>query len=387
LNEETAERFQPQRVLVLEPYYGGSHRAFVDTLQQHSRHTYEICSLPARKWKWRMRGAAIWFAQQLAGRSPDVDLILTSDMLSVTDLRALLPAGWQGVPIACYFHENQLTYPLSEDDWRDYQFGFTNITSCLAADALWFNSQAHLDAFLAAAGELLACMPDHVPTALPEQIAERAVVLWPPVAGPPASLPPPERTSNPPIRILWSHRWEYDKNPELFFRTLFRLMDDGQDFRLILLGESFREAPAVFGEAWQRLQTRVLHAGFVPDRDAYWERLQSADIVASTAIQENFGISVVEAMLAGCWPVLPHRLSYPEILPNEFHTDCLYEDDNAFLPALANLLQNGLDSLRLTRLQPAIREHHDVVSRTAALDAAIDRVSVAGRKSLAGDNG
>ncbi|TFG42538.1 MAG: hypothetical protein E4H43_03000 [Bacteroidia bacterium] len=46
----------------------------------------------------------------------------------------------------------------------------------------------------------------------------------------------------------------------------------------------------------------------------------------SAAIQENFGISVIEAMLMGCVPLLPDRLSYPEILPEEFHEHFLYKN-------------------------------------------------------------
>ena len=57
-------------ILGLEPYYGGSHRAFLDALVRHSRHDFTLMTLPARKWKWRMRGAAIWFARELAGQPP-----------------------------------------------------------------------------------------------------------------------------------------------------------------------------------------------------------------------------------------------------------------------------------------------------------------------------
>ncbi len=57
---------KPQKlnVALLEPYYGGSHAAFVDTLVRHSRHDMRVVTLPARKWKWRMRGASIWFARE-----------------------------------------------------------------------------------------------------------------------------------------------------------------------------------------------------------------------------------------------------------------------------------------------------------------------------------
>ena len=174
------------RVAVLEPYYGGSHAAFVDTWCRHTRHRYTLAALPARKWKWRMRGAAVWFTQTetawMAGAAGDaIDVVFCNDMLSVADLRSLLPRRMRQVPIGCYFHENQLTYPIPADQERDFQYGMTNITSCLAADAVWFNSRFHREDFLEAVGGLLRKMPDHVPAGIVETIREKSDVTPPPV--------------------------------------------------------------------------------------------------------------------------------------------------------------------------------------------------------------
>lgn len=364
-------------VLVLEPYFGGSHRAFVEVLAECSRHRYERLTLPARKWKWRMRGAAIWFAQLLADREAEgIDLILTSDMLSVSDLRALLPPTWRSVPIVCYFHENQLTYPLSRSDRRDYQFGFTNITSCLGADAVWFNSAFQRDAFLEAAERLLAQMPDAVPPGVVGRLRERARVYWPPVRPSPADVIREARpTQRGPLTLLWNHRWEYDKNPEEFFGALFRLCDEGYDFRLVVVGESFRSAPDVFGQAWDRLADRTVHTGFLADRRDYWRQLASADVVVSTAIQENFGISIVEALLAGCWPILPARLSYPEILPAAYHTTCLYQNPQQLHEFLAERMTHGVSPEARANLQAEVARLHDVSLRTGAIDDAIAAVA------------
>ena len=60
---------------------------------------------------------------------------------------------------------------------------------------------------------------------------------------------------------------------------------------------------------------RIEHDGWIEDRVEYLQMLASCDWVLSTARHEFFGIAVVEALLCGCLPWLPERLSYPELLP------------------------------------------------------------------------
>ncbi len=377
------------RVLVLEPYYGGSHKVFVDTVLAECAHDTTLWTLPARKWKWRMRGAAIWFAQQLREVDEPFDVILANDMLSVADLRALLPKDHREARIVCYFHENQLTYPMTDESERDFQYGFTNITSCLASDKVWFNSGSHREAFIAAAEALMKKMPDHVPQGVVEAIRQKSGVIYPLVSSawlqddetqPPEddALPPEDETllseddaqlpvdgamavqsdlREPDIRqdgakprvVLWNHRWEYDKAPEVFFEALFELSDRGVGFGVIVLGEAFRESPGIFEVAQEKLVSHILHWGYAPNPEAYRKLLLASDIVVSTAIQENFGYSVVEAMLCGCCPLLPNRLSYPEIVPDWLHGECLYEDGD-----LAGRLEKWLSSDGACRELPSV---------------------------------
>ena len=69
----------------------------------------------------------------------------------------------------------------------------------------------------------------------------------------------------------------------------------------------------------------MVQFGFAPLRD-YRRLLLASDIVVSTALQEFFGISVMEAVAAGAFPVLPDRLSYPHLIPQRFHGRVLYAD-------------------------------------------------------------
>ena len=136
------------KILLVEPFLGGSHRQWAEAYQQHSQHDIRLLSLPGRHWKWRMYGGAVSLAQVFLQQSFEPDLILASDMLDLTTFLALSRAKTWQLPAAIYFHENQITYPWSPDDQdpslgRNNQYGFINYTSALAADTLYFNSHYH----------------------------------------------------------------------------------------------------------------------------------------------------------------------------------------------------------------------------------------------------
>jgi glycosyltransferase involved in cell wall biosynthesis len=326
------------KVLFLNPFHGGSHAAFADGWARHSGHAIEVVSMPARFWKWRMRGAALHFARKVA-RPADYDAMVVTDLMSLSDLKALW--GSDCPPALVYFHENQLSYPLPPGETMDYQFGFTDITSALAARRILFNSRFQHDAFFARLPGFIRMMPEFHPNWVVEAIRSRAGVLHPGVdlpGGPPALKA--LDASAPPLAI-WNHRWEFDKNPAAFFAALDAVLARGIDLRLAILGENFQVVPKEFLAARERYGARVVQYGFVPSRDAYLEWLRQGTVVVSTADQENFGMSIVEAARLGCRPLVPRRLAYPEVIPAEFHADCLYRDDADLVERLASALAPG----------------------------------------------
>ncbi|HYV19950.1 MAG TPA: DUF3524 domain-containing protein [Verrucomicrobiae bacterium] len=366
------------RVLFLNPFHGGSHRAFAEGWAKHSRHELTLQTLPARFWKWRMRGAALHFARKVTDPQT-FDALVVTDLMSLSDLKALW--GETCPPALAYFHENQLSYPLPPGEAIDYQFGFTDITTCLAARRVLFNSRFQHDAFIERLPGFLGMMPEFQPRWAIEAIRARAGVLQPGVdfgAGPgattPQGEPAPRRSDGAPL-IIWNHRWEFDKNPSAFFAALDGCLARGRDFRLALLGENFQVVPKEFEAARDRYGARVVHYGYVESRADYLEWLRRGDIVVSTADQENFGMAVVEAIASGCLPLLPRRLAYPEVLPEEFHAACLYSDAADLGARLEALLGGGARGAAAERLRVALAAAmrcHDWARATVPFDREID---------------
>jgi glycosyltransferase involved in cell wall biosynthesis len=301
------------RILELEAYYGGSHKAFLDGWQAHSEHEFTLLTLPPSKWKWRMRHAAITFAQQvnkLVQTGEKWDVLFCSDMLNLAEFLGLVDESIRTLPKVVYFHENQLTYPVQVESERDYQYCMTNITTAAAADVMWFNSAFHRNEFLEAIEKFLKRMPDFQPTEVIDEIQNKSSI-HPPGIRP---IEHPNKRKFGPLRILWAARWEHDKNPEDFFAAVKTLKEKGLDFRLSVIGEQFRDQPDIFDWAKRYFADHIDRWGYQSSRDEYETALAESDIVVSTANHEFFGIGMLEAIAAGCFPLLPQRLSYPTII-------------------------------------------------------------------------
>lgn len=330
----------PLDVLALEPWLGGSHAIFLESWAARSRHSIRIEGLKARHWRWRMRAGAWELARRL-GDSPVPDALLVSDYVDLPALYGFLPPAWAGVPALLYFHENQLTYPGQDGESEpDFHLGFTNILSCLRADAIAFNSCWHRDDFREAAVNLLAQLPKPNPRlALLERLAEAAVVA----PGVDIDAIPIGAGGDGALRIAFNHRWEHDKDPRAFLSACARAVRDGAQLELVLLGERFATSPPDLEPLLAELAPQIIHSGFAADRGDYARLLGSSDIVASTARHEFFGMAVAEGLAAGCTPLVPNRLSYPEVL-GDSHSAHLYSDSE--LPARINQLAQIPATLR-----------------------------------------
>ncbi|RUA16906.1 MAG: DUF3524 domain-containing protein [Clostridia bacterium] len=346
------------RIFLISPYHTGSHQAWAEGYSRHSRHEVHLITMAGRFWKWRMQGGALELAGQMRKTIAQVgppDAIMVTDMVNLPALVALARPWLNNIPLHFYLHENQLTYPPPPGEKRDLTYGMINVLSMVAADAIHFNSAYHRDAFFDELPRLLKHFPDYNHLEIIPDLKKKSGVL-------PVGLDldyfdsfRPKEPQSGPLCILWNQRWEYDKNPGDFFRALYTLVAKGMDFQLIIAGENYRQQPEEFAQAREQLAGRIIHFGFAESRAEYARLLWRADLVISTALHEFFGVSIMEAIHCGAYPLLPDRLSYPDLLPTALHKQHLYKN---------------FDEL-IDRLQWALA--HPNLVRTSALSQVVDR--------------
>ncbi|GJM31621.1 MAG: glycosyl transferase family 1 [Saprospiraceae bacterium] len=308
-----------------------------------------------------MYGGAVALTDAFAALDFDPDLILATDMLDLTTFLALNRTRVRDIPVALYFHENQITYPWSPDDQdihlnRNRQYGFINYASALAADQVFFNSAFHRNAFLGALPNFLKAFPDRKGLHHVKSIRQKSKVL--PLGMDLQVLQSSGLcNSSGEAVLLWNHRWEYDKDPDTFFTLLFRLKAEKVPFRLIVTGASFRQEPPIFAQAKKELRKNILHFGYATSRTAYRNLLWQADILPVTSRQDFFGGSIVEAIYCQCYPLLPHRLAYPEHIPKALHQQHLYQETEELYQRLKALILNINQTREATNCQNFVSQY------------------------------
>ncbi|MBT8228785.1 MAG: DUF3524 domain-containing protein [Bacteroidia bacterium] len=358
-------------ILILEPYYTGSHKKWADDIINHSDHTIELITMPGRFWKWRMEGSAIYLSEVMSSRKELPHLVVCSSMLDLGFLKGLLSKEWHDIPFLYYMHENQLTYPVSKLDRdsnnQEKHYGFINLKSCLVADAVLFNSQYHRKSFITAAIELMTRLPDYKYNMLESTLLSKSDVI-------PLGIdfqliesikPALDHKSDLPV-LLWNHRWEYDKRPDLFLNMCRNLADKGIKFKIRFLGQNHENTPKHITEFYERFPSLFDYFGYAESYEKYIQLIKGSHILPVSSEHDFLGISVIEALFCGLQPVLPEKMVYQEHLPAGFDY-CFYQGQDQFIEKTRNTLLT-LSEYDYTTVNQHLRKKYNISDTIACYD-------------------
>ena len=296
-------------IWLLSAYRADSHAYWADWLPNVFREfQWFKLELPGRHFRWRIRGNVLSWLHRLPEEKPD--LILATSMVDLSTLKGLHPR-LADVPALYYFHENQFAYPVSKHQSESVEPMMVQLYGSLAADRLLFNSSYNRDSFLQGVEKLLNKLPDEIPDSVVETLKQKSSVL------PVAVTPIEEKVSKNNSLILWNHRWEYDKKPQVFAEALQQLNKMNPAFELALLGHRAKTKPEALLKIEHHLADKIIVNEKVC-RDDYRKYLAQSAIIVSTAIHEFQGLSVLEAVSAGAVPLVPDDLCYREQYADEY---------------------------------------------------------------------
>ncbi|WP_299176596.1 DUF3524 domain-containing protein [uncultured Neptuniibacter sp.] len=331
------------RILLLSAYDAESHVYWRKSLVEHlPEHEWTVLSLPGRYFSWRMRGNSLsWAFSNREVLEQPYDLIVATSMTDLSALKGFVPS-LACTPTLVYFHENQFAYPQSGKEFKSVEPCILNLYTALAADYCLFNSEYNRRTLLDGATRLLKKLPDHVPDGLIDKIRMQSQVLPVPLKTDSFLDRSTISVDGNRLNIVWNHRWEFDKNPQLLLDAITQLKELTDQFRVHVVGQQFRQIPEAFIKLKTLLGNHCGEWGYMESRAAYQKLLHSSDVVLSTALHDYQGIAVLEGAAAGAYPIVPDRLAYQELFPVE----CRYTGEPE-----SKILANKLYDLTLVKQQ------------------------------------
>jgi len=308
-------------LLLLSAYDAMSHKQWRERLARMlPEFNWTQIALPPRHHDWRIRGNSLqWFVEKETTLKQPYSALIATSMVDLAALRGLVPELAK-LPTLLYFHENEFAYPANSRQRANIEPMLVPVYSALCADLLVFNSNYNRDTFLAGLKHLFQQLPDNLADSILERLPTVNIA---PV--PLSNISSNAVTKRTHLELLWNHRWEYDKNPALLLLVAQKIAALGLPCRIQVVGQQFKQQPAEFLELKNVLDAH--HArqditsgrfGFVEDDAEYQALLQGCHVVLSTALHDFQGLAIMEAIQAGCTPLCPAALAYPEYLDAQF---------------------------------------------------------------------
>ncbi|XP_044525828.1 glycosyltransferase-like domain-containing protein 1 isoform X3 [Gracilinanus agilis] len=320
--------------LIIEAFYGGSHKQLVDLLQEEIEDCV-LYTLPAKKWHWRARTSALYFSQNVPV-SDNYRILFASSVLNLTELTALRPDLGK-LKKVLYFHENQLVYPVQKCQERDFQYGYNQILSCLVADVVVFNSAFNMESFLTSIGKFMKLIPDHRPKNLESIIRPKCQVLYFPIKFPDVSRFMPEHKMTH-FKKTFGLKGNEDDTPltGLPFQQKIRVMEslmknshlnfesglcEVQSGSHTTQRDSLSNPLAKLEEANKTSLSK--NSDPCQEEDKQHETFNLCNILSGTdehlrPLHIVWPHRWLEAVYCGCYPLCPKDLVYPEIFPAEY---------------------------------------------------------------------
>ena len=132
-------------VVVLEPWYQGSHRSWVKGWRSHSNHSIRVIDGTDAGWRRSLVTAPTRFAEAINGAAKPIDALVASTPIDLASVLGLIDRSTYRPPTLLYMHESQIGYPPGPKGGRPYRAMVNDLNSIMSADKVAVATQYHAD--------------------------------------------------------------------------------------------------------------------------------------------------------------------------------------------------------------------------------------------------
>jgi hypothetical protein len=134
-------------------------------------------------------------------------------------------------------------------------------------------------------------------------------------------------------KVVFSSRWDHEKDPMFFLDVVWKVLQDRPNTKFVVCTsqkELRSNSPILLG-ALKNMQEKVgedhLSVRTNLTKEQYYQELLTAKIQFNCALQDWVSFTLLEATVAGCYPIYPNFRSFPETFCNR--TEYLYNHGDA----------------------------------------------------------
>lgn len=151
---------------------------------------------------------------------------------------------------------------------------------------------------------------------------------------PGSGFPPREK------KLVITNRFDYEKRPNESLQFAYLLKKRNPDLKVVITTSrpTFRSNQQWLCDmAIEMEKDGILKIKSGLTKTEYHNELKSSTIMLSNSIEENFGYCIAEAMVFGCVPLVPNKLSHPELLGADMR--CLFDSNDEIIPKAEAILK------------------------------------------------
>lgn len=256
-----------------------------------------------------------------------------TEFWGIESLRLLSQLNQVPVKIYSFLHAASYTKEDAFEVAAPYQ-KYTELGWIASMDKVFVGSEYHKEAFFKRRIEPLAAPEDH------SRLLNKIVVSGNPLFAedyPNFDLPKEKK-------IIISNRFDWEKRPNISLQFAYLAKKKHPDWKVVVttsrpIFKSNKQWLVDIAQEMEKDGIIEIKAGLA--KDEYHRELATSKIMLSNSIEENFGYCIAEALFYNTYPLLPNKLSHPELVNG--NSKLLFDDEDEILDRMEVLMEETMD--------------------------------------------